>query len=257
MFLSPFRPFPLARPERDPLSDLMAAMSPFSLLPSPARLGDAFPMSARIEAGDGKALNVVFDGMEYEQVDVSVDEKTNSIVVEAQNEAGTARATRMVSLPFPLQECDKITAQRVGDRVVVAVPAECQKAPPELGGPEPKPLKVSLRPAEAAPTPEFETSEDDVGFTIKVLGIAKGEEPSVRVDGSKILVTCKAAEGDTPFSRVFALPRSVKDADEITAKVEEDRLVVSVPHHALEVEKEPAKAQIAVAKSSEAALPTG
>ena len=255
--LTPYSPFPLATAPplwADPFANVA---SPFSLLPALGRAFD-FPdvrSVARVEAGEDKALKVVFDDLGgYENINVSIDDKTNVVTVKAEAADGSARASRVITLPCAVQNTDKITAEHVGSRVVVTIPDGSQK--PRERAPEPakaKPLKVQLRPAAEARAPEFEADENEVGFTIKVHNI----DPSsarVEVDGRRLHVTCKATNGSVDFFRAFALPRAVVKADGIVAKVDgADLLVVTVPHDALEAKQQPAKASIKVQKPMEVA----
>lgn len=258
MFLSPFDPYPVTRPLGfstwdDPFltSDLL---SPFSLLPaqsltSPAL--DVLPPSSRVVPGIGNELKAIFDDLEgYDSINIAVDEVTSCVTVRARDTRGTARARRWVTLPCALQHCGKITAEQIGGRVIVTIPEECQKAPEALPeAQKARPLKVTLRPDEMAVPPQFETSQDDKGYHIKASGVKKDEDPDVHVNGSRLSLTCKASEGETPFSRVFRLPRMVKDPNAIEAKLEENNLIITVPDSALEAEKEPATAKIEVKKA--------
>lgn len=296
MMLSPFDPYPVARPLSvwdDPFlaSDVL---SPFSLLPSLTAPLDVLPPAARIVSGDNNELMAVFDGLEgcarsgacrarlaqvtrlrprpvphpnptpapraarpspllakirFDDVNVSVDEGSSSVTIRARDSAGTTCASRWITLPCDLQNAGKITAEHIGGSVVVTVPQECQKAIEQQSeAQKARPLKVTLRPAVKGPSPQFETNQDDKGFHIKVSNVKKEEDPNVHVDGSRLRVTCKAAQGDAPFSRVFRLPRTVKDADSIDAKFEGDCLCISVPDNALEAPKEPVSAEIKVKK---------
>lgn len=255
--LSPYSPFPLAPAAplwTDPFADFA---SPFSLLPAFGRAPDFPDMSsvARVEADDDKGLRIVFDGLGgYDQINVSIDDKANVVTVKAAAADGTARASRVMTLPCAVQDADKITAEQLGSRVVVTIPKESQKPRERAAEPaKAKPLNVALRPAAEPRAPEFEASEDEAGWMIKVHGV----EPSsarVDVDGRKLHVACKAPGGSTEFARAFALPRAVVNADAIAAKLEgADVLVVTVPHDALEAKQQPAKASISVQKPMEVA----
>ncbi|KAJ1635363.1 hypothetical protein T492DRAFT_836159 [Pavlovales sp. CCMP2436] len=266
--LSALAPFPLvAAPVRwdDPFSELELFESPFSLAPSLAALTrslaglpESLRSVARIEAGKDAALKVIFDELDdLDQVDVSVDEQTKIITIKAQNAAGTLRQSRAVMLPCDVQSCHKITAEHIGNRIVVTVPEESQ-VKPHAGQELSTPLKITLRPAEVEqPTPEFEVHEDDAGFTITVHGVAP-EGANVKVQGKMVWVHCKAEGSRTSFGRAFELPRNAVDASEITAKITEDRsvscsfkqcLVVSVPKDALEPERKTIKQKITVQKA--------
>ncbi|KAG8468240.1 hypothetical protein KFE25_013323 [Diacronema lutheri] len=253
--LSPYTAFPVTSAPplwTDPFADMA---SPFSLLPALGRTLDFPDMRsvARVEAGDNKALRVVFDDLGgFENVDVSIDDRTNVVTVKAEAADGCARASRVITLPCAVQNTDKITAEHIGSRVVVTIPDGSQKPRERTGTDKSKQLKVSLRPAADMSPPEFEVSDDDVGYCIKVHGV-EPSSPRVEVDGRKLHVTCKAKGGTVDFFRAFALPRNVAKADEIVAKVEDgNRLVVTVPHDALEASKPPTKAAITVQNQAKA-----
>lgn len=273
--LAPFRSFPLApfgsalgARVRDPFDPFFVTASPFALLPSLSQslagLEDEMP---RVDASaEDKSLRVTFPGDlgQYEDIDVSIDAATNLLVLKASSADGRSRTSRAVSLPCGVQHADKIVAEvDESGAIVVTVPAESQKPPSAdaaaaaskpkaLAAPaQPRKLKINLRPPEKAPPPEFEVTDDDVGFSIAVHHVAP-EGVSVFADGKTLHVSCQALGGDcTAFSRNFELPRKIVDPSRITADVSHcaqhqegggghSRLDISVPKEALEPEPKPA-----------------
>lgn len=76
------------------------------------------------------------------------------------------------------------------------------------------------------------TRDDEGGVTVSIAGMAS--EPSVEIDENVLKISGTSADGKTTIRRSLGLPRRVVDADLVTANVENEKLVIKVPHTALE-----------------------